>query len=50
MAGDLVGIVLLSVHNMNIQTPITPLNQGSNLYIAGTTHTQHVRECLEIFV
>ncbi len=58
--GDLVGnFVLLSVQNMNTQTPITPLNQGPNLYIARTTHMQHVRshacaqhvkECLEIIV
>jgi hypothetical protein len=43
MVGDLVGIVFLSVHNMSTQAPITPLNQGFNLYIAGTTHMQHVR-------
>jgi hypothetical protein len=58
--GDLVGIVLLSVRNMSTQTPITPLNQGFNLYIARTTHMQHVgchacgaqrvKKCLEIFV
>jgi hypothetical protein len=58
--GDLVGIVLLSVHNMSTQTPITPLNQGFNLYTARTTHMQHVgchacgaqrvKKCLEIFV